>query len=556
VNPIARQAKESGRALASAFRNPGIRRIELAWLAANMAEFALTVTLSVYAFNQGGAAAVGMLGIILYVPPIFFSPLVASLADRFSRKRVLVGGLLGRLCLSALMAAAMLAGWPQSVVYVLSAINMVFATTFWATQSAMIPSLARSPEEMSAANVASSLMESVGTLTGPLVAAVVMGVASTGWSLVVVCVIFALALVSVAGIQTTPQTTVAEDPPEDEEASGESFLRELLGGFSHLSKEREPRVVLLMNGLQNIAQAATGVLAVVLALSVFHIGDSGAGLLNAAIGTGGFAGSTGGVLLIGRRSLARPLGTTLLVAGAAMLAVAGVPLVWVTLIMFAVIGASLPICDISTMTLVQRLVPEQYLGRVFGILDGLLWTAWAVGAAVTGWLISLFGPRWTMVGLGMALPAYLALRWGVLRKIDATTDAPVAEIELLRGSPLFSPLSAYVVEELARKLERHTIATGEIVIRQGDLGDRYYIIESGRFDVTVDGEPVRTMGPGDSFGEIALLRDVPRTATVTAASAGSIVSLEREPFVDAVTGHSLSREAANAVIAMRLGPLH
>jgi CRP-like cAMP-binding protein len=130
---------------------------------------------------------------------------------------------------------------------------------------------------------------------------------------------------------------------------------------------------------------------------------------------------------------------------------------------------------------------------------------------------------------------------------------PEAELELLRRLPVFAPLPPVALEQVATHLSRVHFRAGDAVFRQGDHGDSFYVVVDGEVMVAPTGRPAVTLGPGDSFGEIALLRDVPRTATVIARTDAELLALERDVFIAAVTGHAPSAEAADAVIATHLG---
>jgi Cyclic nucleotide-binding domain len=207
---------------------------------------------------------------------------------------------------------------------------------------------------------------------------------------------------------------------------------------------------------------------------------------------------------------------------------------------------------VAGLTLLQRTAPAEVIGRVFGVLEMILVAAIGLGAVLTPALIDLVGTRWSLVVTGAVLPALAAVAWRQLVAIDAAAEAP-AELDLLAQIPIFSPLPAPALERLASQLRPLSVAAGAIVVRQGDHGDRFYLVESGRLRVSVDGSAGRELGPGDSFGEIALLRDVPRTATVAAETDARLQALEREDFLDAVTGHPPSARAADAVVGARLG---
>ena len=168
-------------------------------------------------------------------------------------------------------------------------------------------------------------------------------------------------------------------------------------------------------------------------------------------------------------------------------------------------------------------------------------------------LIDALGIRTALIVTGALLPVLAALLWGRLAAIDARAVVPARRIELLLANPIFAPLPPAAIEHLAAKLFPRVVSAGDVVFRQGDAGDLFYLVDDGRCEIAIDGEKVADAWPGESFGEIALLRDVPRTATVTAAEDTSLLALDRDEFIAAVTGHAPSREAADSVIGSRLG---
>jgi hypothetical protein len=217
-----------------------------------------------------------------------------------------------------------------------------------------------------------------------------------------------------------------------------------------------------------------------------------------------------------------------------------------------IFGIGNTLVDVSGVTLLQRAVPDEVLGRVFGALQSILVLGLAAGALITPGLLALIGTRASLIVAGAALPVLALLLWRRLAVIDARTTVPVERIELLRANAIFAPLPAAAVEHLAAKLIPRTVAAGEVVFRQGEPGDLFYLVEDGRCEISVDGDKVADAWPGETFGEIALLRDIPRTATVTALEETKLLALERDEFIAAVTGHAPSREAADAVIGSRL----
>jgi Cyclic nucleotide-binding domain len=220
--------------------------------------------------------------------------------------------------------------------------------------------------------------------------------------------------------------------------------------------------------------------------------------------------------------------------------------------LLAVAGAARSLVDVSGRTLLQRACDPQVLARIFGVLEGLDMAGYAVGSLIVPVLAFAGGPRAAVVGVGLILPLALLVGLRRLLGIDQHADVPIVEIGLLRRTTIFAPLPAPELEGVARSLTAVTAPAGTVVIREGETGDRYYAIADGTATVTQAGTAIAALGRGDGFGEIALLRDVPRTATVTAATELHLYSLEKTDFLAAVTGHVRAHELAQEVTAVRL----
>jgi hypothetical protein len=227
----------------------------------------------------------------------------------------------------------------------------------------------------------------------------------------------------------------------------------------------------------------------------------------------------------------------------------------VAIVLLAIVGMGNTVVDVAALTLLQRTVPDEVLTRVFGVVQSVFVGTIGLGAIVAPILIDTIGIRWALVVTGSFLPVVALLRWGRIRALDAEALAPTKQIELLRAMPLFQPLPATAIDQLASSLIPVHAEAGTHVIKEGESGDRFYVISSGEVDVSTDGKHIAVLGAGDHFGEIALLRDVPRTATVTAKGDVDLYALERDEFLSAVTGHPESAEAADAVVATRLAGL-
>jgi hypothetical protein len=276
------------------------------------------------------------------------------------------------------------------------------------------------------------------------------------------------------------------------------------------------------------------------------------GFLNAAFGVGAVVGAALTMLLAARRRLALPLLGGAASWGVALVAMGLLPGRLAAPLLATVAGVGRPLIDVSGRTLLQRVVADRVLSRVLGVLEGLRMAALALGLALAPALLAIFGERATFVVAGAFLPVLFLLCRRRLTQIDATTNLPEAQMTLLRSLPIFAPLSALVIERVAARLIPLEAPVGEEIVRQGEAGDRFYIVAEGEVAVSKDGRSVASLGPGDFFGEIALLRDVRRSATVTTRTGVRLYALEREDFLEAITGHPHSVAAADAVSEARL----
>jgi len=550
VSGIGERLHDSTSAFRRIFANPAMRRLQLAWACSNIGAWMGGLALAVYAFDQDGAVAVGLLALVRTVCAGLVAPFLGTLGDRHPRVRVMVASDLVRVVGVSTMAAIVLAGGPPLVVYALAIVGSVAGTAFRPAQAALVPSLARTPEELTASNVASSTTEGVGIFIGPALGGFLLAATSTEVVFLATAVLFLASALLVARIDE-PRAEAAEEDEEDEA----SFLRETLDGFKVLVRDSRIAVLVGLFAAQTFVDGALGVLTVILALDALDIGASGLGLLNSAIGVGGLLGAVAAAALIGRARLATDFGFGMLLWGLPLVLIA----LWLepafAAVAFVLVGIGNTIVDVTGDTLLQRGVPEELLARVFAIMESLMLLTIGLGSITAPLLAEALGVQWALAITGVLLPALTLASWRLLGRIDAAARVPEHELALLRTLPMFAPLDAPTLEYLAGRLARRDVTAGETVCKKGDKGDAFYVVDSGEVEVTADGGPPRCLKKGDFFGEIALLRDVPRTATVVAKTDAELYELGREDFVAAVTGNVEALRIADTVVLARLAPI-
>jgi MFS family permease len=524
-------------AAALACRNKNVRYVELAWGAAISSEWAYFVALGVFAYDAGGASAVGLAGLVRLLPAAVIAPGAASLGDRFRRERLLLAAMLLGAFALALSAVAAFAG-SEAGVLVCAALVGISSTLIRPTLQALLPSLTATPEELVASNAATSTIESVGTLIGPLVAGVLVEQVSVGAAFSVAAAVLAGGVCLLFRVHTE-----WSDAGRAAAADRPAFAWRTIGEHPGAT------VVVILMIAQAFVRGCLNVLIVVAAFELLGGGGGTVGALTAAIGAGGVVGAVVSSTMRSRR-LAEIFALSLFGWGIPIVLFAPSPELVAALVLLAIVGASNSIEDVSGFTLLQRAIRDDALSGVLGLIWGAAMGALAVGSILTPILVRELGARTAFVLVGVLLPVLTVVGFRRMRALDDVA-APTRQQLLVNEVPMFEPLSLAAKERLATKLVPLDVAAGTAIVRAGDVGDRFYLIDSGTVRIGLEGGE-RQAGPGDYFGEIALLRDVPRTATVTAATATHLFALERADFLAAVTGHALAEAAAHDVVDARL----
>lgn len=527
------------------FRNPSLRLVALSRIASVTGRWAANVALTVVAFRRGGAEAVALLGVVRIVGATLAGPLSVALLGRMRSDRVLLVAGVVRTAAFAGAGALLLATGGLVLPFALVGLESLASTSTRPLQNAALPYVAQRASELTAANLTLSTIETSGMLTGPLLSGALLAVSRPGTVLVAAAAVYALATLLLALV---PAWEARRDDRERQTAFADT-----LHGLRAIGANARLRLVVGLYCAGNLVSGLLNVLVVVAALDLLELSNSGVSVLNGAIGVGGVAGALVVGAFLGRSRIAGDLGRGLVVLGAPIAGIAALPHVAPTVAMLVVLGCGLTIVDFTAITLMQRTIPDDVLTRAFSLLQSGFIATLGIGGLLAPVLVSALGVRGALLAAGFVLPVLAVLRWKPLVRLDETVAAADEAVELLRSNPVFAPLALPTLERLARALVPLEVKAGEAVVRQGDPGDGYYLVRAGELRVEVDGEPVRTLGVGDGFGEIALLHDVPRTATVVAAGDALLYALDREPFLDVVAGSASSRRAADELVEVRLG---
>jgi MFS family permease len=545
IGVVGRRLAEGGAALASNFRRPDLRRAQLAFGATYAGEWALTVALGVVAFRDGGATAVGIVALIRMLPSALIAPFATAVADRVRRDRVLIW--IGVTRAAALGAAAVVMALDLSAVfvYVLALIATIPFTAFRPAHSALLPALCETPTELTAANASRGLLDSASILVGPLLAALLLGISGPEavFVLIVGLSLWSALLVSLIDYEPAPRET----PPAPIRIAADTA-----DGLRAIAAQRDVTMLLGLAAVQALTRGALSVFTVVVAIELLETGEPGVGVLTAAVGIGAVVGSLGASVLVGSRRLAAYTGVGIVMWGTPLALIGVFPAELFALVMLAIVGAGNALVDLGYFTLFPRLMPDEVLARVFGALESLVALAVGLGSIITPLLIHLFGIRGALVAIGLMTPAVVALAWSRLVKVDEGLGAQADIIERLREVAMLRPLPVSTIEHLARNVREESVEPGETVIEQGQVGDSFYVIVAGEVEVRENGEVLRVLSDGDSFGEIALLRDVPRTMTVRARTPVALYALDGRHFVPTVSGYSESAAEAETVVETRL----
>lgn len=533
-------------ALSALRSRSGLRRVLLAYGFYNFVELACWIGIVLWAYGVGGAALAGASAVVQLIPSALLAPALASIGDRMSRGSALV-------LANGAVAVATLLTWIALLVdaspWVVIAASTTITTTVAVVRPihyAVLPQLARGADELVSGNALSAAGEQLALFLGPLVAGIVVQVSGPQLVLAISFVASVIGTVLCLRLRTGP-------PDLEAEPDGGS-LRVALEGLVALKGDRASVALLVAMALTFVVGGSVDILGVAFSDVVLEQGESGAGLVVGAVGVGGLVGAAAATVFAGGRRLVPVIAVAGALDGALLATMVAVSQLGPAIVVIALVGLVESVLLVCARTLLQRATDDRVLSRVFAVQESMSLLGLAVGAALAPLLVEQFGPGGAFLPLGIGLGLLLLAAALLARPLDLRAVYRPLETGLLRAVAFLAPLPEYELERLAQRARWTGVGTGEAVVTQGEVGEHFFVIEEGVCSVTVDGVlRDHRLGPRDSFGEIALLHAVRRTATVTALEPTRLLAIDGPDFLAAVTGGAdggaLAREVASVQLA-------
>lgn len=530
-----------GSARLAAFRRVGedldLRRAMAGFTAFSIAEFGTWVTVLVYAYSVGDATTVGTVAVAQLVPAAVLAPFLAARLDRLARATAAMVAYGSQAVALAATAASMGLGAPPLVTFGFAILANITVSMGRPAHNSLVPELVDDPAHLTAANVATSAAENIGVFLGPAVAGAMMAVGNPATALAVLTGLLGVGTVALMSVPRTRRPSMARA------GAGPRG-----GARAHLLRHRAAIPFLVVGGAQQIAIGALDVLIVLLAIAELGVGGSGAAYLNAALGLGGVLGGLVAASMVGRTRLTPTLLVGVALTSTSLMLIGVLP---AAALFLAGAGIGYSVVDVANRTLLQRTVPVDSMASVFGLLESTSMAALAVGSILAPLLASAVGITNAFAVMGVITASVLVLIWRPLRRAEDTATVAVEALDTLTSVDMFAALQPAVQEALAREAGFEDTTPGSVVVREGDTGDTMWVIVSGAVSVTRQGREVATLGPGNLFGEIALLADRPRIATVTALEPCRLLTLDRSGFFNAMATDPVTHAAFEELARLR-----
>ena len=530
MTALVRPIRSLFRSLREAMSNEGIRRLEASWALGIAADLGLVVVLLVVVYQREGVVAAGILGAVRMVPAVLSGMLASASLERFRGERVLLAIGLIRAITAALCAVDILLDGDVLFLFALAAVAAAAGAPVRPTQATLMPAIARSPSELVAANMAWSTGEGLGSMIGPFITGLLVAGGRPELGALVASAMFLASAIFVARLRFEQARDATGGAGSE---AGGIRLRE---GLAALRRRPVVGWTMLSVFSQVMTRAVLGPLTVVAAIELLLMGEAGVGLLNAALGFGGLVGAVFAVTLTRTDALIRTQAAALSYWGAPIAVIGLLPFPEVALAAMVVIGVANAVFDVAIFTTFQRGTSNTERAPVFSVFEGIVGLGSLTGSLLAPVLLAAFGTRGALGVTGAVLPIVALVVYARIGRADKISVVHEPTLQLLREVPAFGELPLTAFERLATGLEPLTFAAGETVMREGEPGDRFIVVQSGEVEVSANGQPMHRLGRGAGLGEISLLRRSPRTATVTALTEVHAYAIPGSCFVAAVSG--------------------
>jgi len=509
-----------------------VRKIVAAFAAVTVGEWVLGTTVAIHAYTVGGALLVGLVG-FRFVPAAVAGLVTAQFADTHRRERVLTATAFTRAVASALAAASLALGLPFVIPLLLVWLDAMAGSAYRPAQAALLPTVVRTPSELTAAAAAASNAKCSSQLLGALAGGLLVASQPVAIAVSVATALYLAAGFGTAGIRTG-------GPAAQARLGSRERLRRMRDGAAVLSRDREATEIVAWAGLRSLIRGLWMSLGVVAALRLLGLGKAGFGFLMAAAAAGALTAIPLSALLVGRRRLAPWLAAGLLACGASIAAIGAVAAGIPAIALMVGWGIGMAISDVAGQALLNRVVPALSIGSVTGFMESGKLLLEGGGSMIAPLLVAALGVRAALIAVGLVVIAVLGAGARAFARIDVRATGRINVLELVANVLFFRALRVDALEGVVAQLEEVAAPAGRELVSQGEHDDaRWYLVEKGELEVRIDGFLVNELARRDGFGELALMRDAPRAATVRARTDVVLLSLERAAFLAAIAGPDL-----------------
>jgi MFS family permease len=520
--------------------NRNLSRLLFGEFVSAIGDWLYIVALLVVIYTEtGDPLLLGLFGAVRSIPYILLSVPAGVISDRVDRRLILFITDLARGACMLGMAVVLALDGPLVLLAALAVLAACFSTFFYPAIGAYIPNLVENERQLGPANSAWASLDNLGFVVGPVLGGLLVAAGGTNLAFVINAITFCVIAAILWRLPSSRNLTPALEPAQ---AVGDE------GSTPAPAVSRAPLIGLgVIRSMDYAIAGGIAMLTVILATDILHAGEAATGYLNAAIGVGGVAGALVSAALVLRRSLRLPIiaGAAVLAIGAAAVGLA--PSIVIAFMAIVLVSAGHLVLEVLGATIMQRATTDAVRGRAVGALMTVDTIAEAAGSLLFPVLVVTFGAAIVLGASGVlmivALVVGLALIGAAVTRAPTAFEATVGRVLRL---PLFAGVSNAAVERALDRFEVVTVDAGDVIIRQGDRADRFYIVESGSLvvhqrDTQGTEHELRRLGPDSVFGELGLLTGAPRSATVEALTDGVVLALDGPAFLDLVGGPAALR---------------